>query len=174
MQDSAKQIFPMSSVSVSGGSTTYTGTIRGGASNAYVGYLPSTASLTTNGNNITAVPVTASTATTLTVATTTEVTCAGSCGSGPTGGFGYHAKDLGFIDDPNGMQCGPQMYQGSQVDPYDPNVALTGHSAFKPLMGEFDAGWDFTKAPFVVPDEADFLFCVDSQNNPNNQHEDCI
>jgi|SRR5271157_2696574 len=64
--------YTLTSVAVSGGTTTYNGTITGGAANAYVGYI-FTASLFTNaGNNVT-FTVTASTATTLQCVTSTQV-----------------------------------------------------------------------------------------------------
>jgi len=81
----------------------------------------------------------------------------------------YHAKDLGFIPWPAGMKCGGNYYQGSEIDPYDPNTA-TAFNNF--LANDFMHGWNFTHAIAVVPDEADFLFGIDQANNPNNAHGD--
>jgi hypothetical protein len=81
----------------------------------------------------------------------------------------YHAKDLGYIPEKNGMKCGPNIYQGSEIDPYDPNT----QAAFNDyLANDFMKGWDFTKSIIVVPDEADFLFGLDQANNPSNAHPD--
>ena len=81
----------------------------------------------------------------------------------------YHAKDLGYIPQKNGMKCGPDFYQGSEIDPYDPNT----QPAFNDyLANDFINGWDFTKSIIVVPDEADFLFGLDQANNPSNAHPD--
>lgn len=81
----------------------------------------------------------------------------------------YHAKDLGFIPYTSGMNCGPRMYQGSEIDPYDPNT----QPAFNDfLANDFIHGWNFTHAMIVVPEEADFLFGIDQSNNPNNAHPD--
>jgi hypothetical protein len=81
----------------------------------------------------------------------------------------YHAKDLGYIPQKNGMKCGPNIYQGSEIDPYDPNT----QAAFNDyLANDFMKGWDFTKSIIVVPDEADFLFGLDQANNPSNAHPD--
>jgi hypothetical protein len=81
----------------------------------------------------------------------------------------YHAKDLGFIPYTGGMKCGPQIYQGSEIDPYDPNT----QSAFNDfLANDFIHGWNFTNGMIAVPEEADFLFGIDQSNNPNNAHPD--
>ncbi len=81
----------------------------------------------------------------------------------------YHAKDLGYIPEKNGMKCGPNFYQGSEIDPYDPNT----QAAFNDyLANDFMKGWDFTRSIIVVPDEADFLFGLDQANNPSNAHPD--
>lgn len=62
----------LSQVTVSGSTTTYTGTITGGASNAFAGGTFIVAGFTNAGNNVT-ITVTASTATTLVCTTTTQV-----------------------------------------------------------------------------------------------------
>ena len=81
----------------------------------------------------------------------------------------FHSKDLGYIAQKNGMKCGPNFYQGSEIDPYDPNT----QTAFTDLLAsDFMKGWDFTKAIIAVPDEADFLFGLDQANNPSNAHPD--
>jgi hypothetical protein len=81
----------------------------------------------------------------------------------------YHAKDLGFIPYTSGMNCGTHMYQGSEIDPYDPHT----QSAFNDfLANDFIHGWNFTHAMIAVPEEADFLFGIDQSNNPNNAHPD--
>jgi hypothetical protein len=64
--------YALTSVAVTGGTTTYNGTITGGAANAYVGYSFTVSGFTTSGNNVTFV-VTASTATTLVCTTITQV-----------------------------------------------------------------------------------------------------
>jgi Putative Ig domain len=81
----------------------------------------------------------------------------------------YHAKDLGYIPQKNGMKCGGNFYQGSEIDPYDPNTqaAFTDY-----LANDFIHGWNFANGIIVVPDEADFLFGLDQANNPNNAHPD--
>jgi len=81
----------------------------------------------------------------------------------------YHAKDLGYIPQKNGMKCGGNFYQGSEIDPYDPNTqaAFTDY-----LANDFMHGWNFGNAIIAVPDEADFLFGLDQANNPNNAHPD--
>jgi uncharacterized repeat protein (TIGR03803 family) len=81
----------------------------------------------------------------------------------------YHAKDLGYIPEKNGMKCGPNFYQGSEIDPYDPNTKAAFNDY---LANDFMKGWDFTKSIIVVPDEADFLFGLDQANNPSNAHPD--
>jgi hypothetical protein len=65
-------IFALTQVTVAGPSTTYTGTITGGAGNAYAGSSFLFSGFTNFGNNVIA-KVTASTATTLVVTTTTQV-----------------------------------------------------------------------------------------------------
>ncbi len=81
----------------------------------------------------------------------------------------YHAKDLGYIPQKNGMKCGASFYQGSEIDPYDPNTP----TAFSDLLAnDFMKGWNFAQGIIVLPDEADFLFGLDQSNNPNNAHPD--
>ena len=81
----------------------------------------------------------------------------------------FHAKDLGYIPWPSGMKCGSSFYQGSEVDPFDPNTA----AGFNDLLAnDFVHGWNFANAIIAVPDEADFLFGVDQANNPSNAHPD--
>jgi hypothetical protein len=63
--------YALTSVAVTGGTTTYNGTITGGAANAYVGYSFTVSGFTTSGNNVT-FTVTASTAATLVCTTTTQ------------------------------------------------------------------------------------------------------
>jgi hypothetical protein len=62
----------LATVSVSGATTTYTGTITGGAANAFVGMTFTVVGFANSGNNTT-ITVTASTATTLVCTTTTQV-----------------------------------------------------------------------------------------------------
>lgn len=64
--------YSLTSVAVSGGTTTYNGTITGGAANAYVGYVFTASLFLTAGNNV-MFTVTASTATTLQCVTSTQV-----------------------------------------------------------------------------------------------------
>lgn len=64
--------FVLTQVSVVGGVTTYTGTITGGAANAFIGESFKIAAFGTAGNNVT-ITVTASTATTLVCVTSTQV-----------------------------------------------------------------------------------------------------
>jgi hypothetical protein len=81
----------------------------------------------------------------------------------------YHAKDLGYIPQRNGMKCGASFYQGSEIDPYDPNT----QAAFNAYLAtDFILGWDLKRSIIVVPEEADFLFGLDQANNPNNSHPD--
>jgi hypothetical protein len=63
----------LTQVSVSGGTTTYTGTITGGGSNALAGAVVTTSGFATGGNNVASMTILTSTTTTFTVATSTQV-----------------------------------------------------------------------------------------------------
>jgi hypothetical protein len=90
--DAVSRFFTLTQVAVSGGNATYTGTITGGGSNAFVGYVFTITGFTNSGNNV-QITVTASTATTLVCVASTQVneTHAGNAGANtidcPTGNF---------------------------------------------------------------------------------------
>lgn len=89
-------------------------------------------------------------------------------------GFGpYNVKDITYIPSPSGMKCGSTYgagsAPGSQADPYDPNFQ-TGATAL--MAGDFYLGWDFTKASYVVPEEADYMYTMDNCCGSINSHPD--
>lgn len=88
-------------------------------------------------------------------------------------GFGpYNVKDIMWSTNYSGMHCAPVARgsaPGAQADPYDPNFQL-GASAL--LNGDFITGWDFSKASYVIPEEADYLFSMDSCCGNINSHPD--
>jgi hypothetical protein len=73
----------LTQVTVVGGTTTYTGTITGGATNAYAGQILTISGFTIAGNNV-VFTVTASTATTLVGTTTTQVNESHAAATAPT------------------------------------------------------------------------------------------
>lgn len=94
--DAVIRFFALTQVSIVGSVVTYTGTITGGAANAFANYKFAIAGFVTGGNNLD-VTITASTATTLVCALTTQVneTHAATAGSYtvdcPTGNFNTNA-----------------------------------------------------------------------------------
>jgi Putative Ig domain len=81
----------------------------------------------------------------------------------------FHAKDLMYIANKNGMKCGGSYYQGSEIDPYDPATATAFNSL---LANNFVTAFSMANAIIVIPDEADFLFGIDNCCSPNNAHPD--
>jgi len=74
---------------------------------------------------------------------------------------GQHVKDAFNIPDPNGMICGSRVYQGLQMDVFDPRAA----DVLKGLVGGATGPCRLTpmdRFMFFVADEADYLFGLNS------------
>lgn len=72
----------------------------------------------------------------------------------------YHVKDAYWIPYRSGMQCGSNIWDGSEADPYDPNAV----AGYKGVLSGLVTTTNVARAMIVVPDEGDLAYGIDTND----------